>query len=200
MIAIVRGLDQLLAFLRPAFFVVAVLLAVVALVDWLVRTRRLDPFGAIGRFTRRAIDPLFAPVTRAVLRRGGLPAHAPWYALGAAVIAGILILTLLDFVRDQLVVAAFAATRGSSGMARLFIGWLFAILQIALLVRVVSSWLGLSPYSRWIRWAVVITEPILAPLRRIVPTIGMLDITPIVAYFLLRLLEAIVLGMITGRA
>lgn len=199
-ISIVRGLDQFLAILRPVFFVVAVLLAVIALVDWLVRTRRLDPFGAIGRFTRRAIDPLFAPVTRAVLRRGGLPAHAPWYALGAAVIAGILILTVLAFIRDQLVIAAFAAAHGSSGLVRLIVGWTFAILQIALLVRVVSSWLGLSPYSRWIRWAVVITEPILAPLRRIVPTIGIFDITPIVAYFLLRVLESLVLGLITGRA
>lgn len=195
--AIVRWLDQFLALLRPAFFVVAVLLAVVALVDWLVRTRRLDPFGAIGRFSRRTIDPLFAPVTRAVLRRGGLPAHTPWYALGAAVIAGILVLTLLAFVRDQFVIAAFAAARGAAGIARLLLGWIFAILQIALLVRVISSWLGLSPYSRWIRWAIVITEPILAPLRRIVPTIGMFDITPIVAYFLLRILESSVLGFIT---
>jgi YggT family protein len=38
----------------------------------------------------------------------------------------------------------------------------------------------------------VITEPILAPLRRVVPTIGMLDITVIVAYFGLQILESVI--------
>ena len=36
-----------------------------------------------------------------------------------------------------------------------------------------------------------ITEPILSPLRRIIPMIGMIDITPIVAYFGLQLAESL---------
>jgi len=66
----------------------------------------------------------------------------------------------------------------------------------ALLVRVLSSWIRVSPHSRWLRWAFVLTEPILSPLRRIVPTIGMIDITPIVAYFVLRLLQWLIVGVL----
>jgi YggT family protein len=52
----------------------------------------------------------------------------------------------------------------------------------------VSSWFGISPYAGWVRWAFTVTEPILRPLRRIIPNLGMLDVTPIVAYFLLGLI------------
>lgn len=195
MIAIVRALDLFLAALRPALFALAVVLAIVALVDWLVRTRRIAPFGAVGRFTRRWIDPLFAPVSRAVLRRGGLPADAPWYALGAAVVAGVVLLSLLGFLRDQIATAAVASSRGMRDVVRLLISWAFAFVQIALIVRVLCSWFPISPYSRWVHWAFVVTEPILAPLRRVVPAIGMIDITPIIAYFLLWLLKGLLFGL-----
>ncbi|MCC6243690.1 MAG: YggT family protein [Gemmatimonadaceae bacterium] len=72
--------------------------------------------------------------------------------------------------------------------------WTFGILQIALFARVIASWVGGSAYSKWWRWAFVITEPILAPLRNVIPTIGMFDITIIVAYFGLQLLERLILG------
>ena len=49
--------------------------------------------------------------------------------------------------------------------------------------------------SRWVRWSFVLTEPILRPLRKIIPPLGMIDITPIVAYFLLRLLQSAVAGL-----
>ena len=39
------------------------------------------------------------------------------------------------------------------------------------------------------RILIEVTEPILAPLRRVIPLIGMLDITPMVAIFLLQLLQ-----------
>jgi len=83
-----------------------------------------------------------------------------------------------------------ASQAGSAGIFRLLVHWTFAILRIALIVRVISSWLPISPYSPWIRWSFRLTDPILAPLRQVVPNLGMIDITPIIAYFLLNFLEA----------
>jgi YggT family protein len=57
-------------------------------------------------------------------------------------------------------------------------------------VRVISSWFRISPWSRWIRWSYVLTEWLLAPLRRVIPPFGMIDITPIVAYILLRVVQS----------
>jgi YggT family protein len=48
--------------LRLALFVAAVVMGVIALVDWLVRTRRISPFSGVARFFRRSVDPLMVPV------------------------------------------------------------------------------------------------------------------------------------------
>ena len=78
----------------------------------------------------------------------------------------------------------------------LLVSWTFGLLELAILVRVVVSWLPVSQFSPWVRWAFVLSEPILRPLRRVIPTIGNIDITPIVAFFGLTILRGIVVGML----
>ena len=112
------------------------------------------------------------------------------------VLGGLVLISIVGFVRGQLLLLAFVATSGPSGFLRVAVEWLFGILRIALFARVISSWVGGSPYSKWWRWSYVLTEPILAPLRRIVPTIGMFDITIIVAYFGLGFLQSVILSML----
>lgn len=189
--------DLLLAALRPAVFVAGVLTAIAALVSYSVRTRRIQPFSPIARFMRDRVDPwLIAPMERRILRAGGTPYSAPWWTLAAVVLGGLVLISIVGFVRGQLLLLAFVATSGPSGFLRVAVEWLFGILRIALFARVISSWVGGSPYSKWWRWSYVLTEPILAPLRRIVPTIGMFDITIIVAYFGLGLLQSVILSML----
>jgi len=178
--------------LRYALFVAAVVVGIVAAIDWAVRTRRLNPFGPTARFFRRAVDPLLAPVERRVVRGGGRPSSAPLWALGTVVVGGLLLIALLDFATRQVVVAGAALSGGAVAVLALLVGWTFALLRIALLVRVISSWVRVSPYSPWVRWSYGLTEWMLAPLRRVVPLLGNVDVTPIVAYFALALLEGIV--------
>ncbi|HEX7547330.1 MAG TPA: hypothetical protein VF368_11430, partial [Gemmatimonadaceae bacterium] len=64
--------DTALAMLRVGLFGLAVVLAVLCAVDWLVRTRKLSPFGAVARFMRTTVDPLLRPIERRVVRAGGL--------------------------------------------------------------------------------------------------------------------------------
>lgn len=185
-----------LAVLRMAFLGAAVVLALVCLVDWLARSRRISPFGGLARFARHSVDPLLAPVERRVLRAGGNPQHTPWWALAAVVVGGIVVLSLLEFVVGQVVALGVAASAGPRGILRFLAGAVFGVLQIALLVRVFSSWFPVSPYSRWIRWTYALTEWLLAPLRRLIPAIGPIDISPIVAYFLLRIVGGFVVGQL----
>jgi YggT family protein len=189
---IIRSLDLALALLRPAVFVAGALTALAALASYSVRTRKLPPFSPFARFIRERIDPwLVAPMERRLLRAGGTPYAAPWWALAAVIIGGLLLISGVGFLRDQLALLAFATERGS--LLFVLVRWTFGVLQIALFARVISSWVGGSPYSKWWRWSYVLTEPILAPLRRFVPTIGMFDITVIVAYFGLQFLESMIL-------
>lgn len=175
---------------RQVLFWIALLVALFALLDWLVRTRRVKPFGGIARFCRRYLDPLMLPVERRIVRSGGQPASAPWWSLVVVVVGGLLLIALLEFLgRFFLQVAWGLSSPGRFGM--LLVSWVFAVLRIALIVRVISTWFQVSPYSRWIRWSYVLTEWMLAPLRRIIPTFGPVDVTPIVAFLLLALLQGL---------
>lgn len=188
-------LDQVRRALSLGLVAIGAALAVVCFVDWLVRTRRLNPFGKVARFFRESVEPLMAPVERQIVRAGGVPSSAPWWTLGAVVLGGIVFLSLFDFVRSQIGAFYYASQTGSRGILRMLIQWTFAVLRMALIVRVICSWVRVSPYSRWVRWAFVLSEPILRPLRQIVPALGMIDITPIIAYLVLGLLEGFLVGM-----
>jgi YggT family protein len=181
--------------LRAALLSIAVVFGVICILDWAVRTRKISPFNAIARFCRATVDPLIAPIERKVVRAGGTPAAAPLWALAAVVIGGILLLSLVDFILIQVAKSMIASQNGAAGIFHLLVSWTFMILKIALIVRVISSWLPISPYSRWVLWSYKLSEPILAPMRRIVPNLGGLDITPILAYFLLSLTESFLLRL-----
>jgi YggT family protein len=184
--------------LRVALFVAAVIVGVIALVDWLVRTRRISPFSGVARFFRRTVDPLMVPVERVVLRAGGQPASAPWWSLVAVVAGGIVLLFLLDIVRGLLEQLVYGVSDPRT-LPILLVSWAFRLVEFALIVRVLSSWLPISPYSRWVRWTYPLTNWILNPLKRILPTLGPVDISPIVAYLLLAwILEPIVLRVLHG--
>lgn len=185
------GADAAVQLLRTALFSIAVVFGAICVLDWAVRTRKISPFNTIARFCRSTVDPFISPIERRVVRAGGAPASAPLWALAAVVIGGILLLTLLDLIKLEIIRSIVASQEGSAGIFHLLVSWTFTILKLALVVRVISSWLPVSPYSAWIRWSYLLSEPILAPLRRIVPGFGGIDFTPILAYFLLNIIESL---------
>jgi YggT family protein len=195
---VLGALRAVSAGLRYALFAAAVVVGIVAAVDWAVRTRRLNPFGAVARFFRRTVDPLMVPIERRVVRAGGRPSSAPLWALGAVVVGGLVLIALFDFLARQIGFAVSAFSLGGRGVLMLLVGWTFALLRVALIVRVISSWVGVSPYSPWVRWSYGLTEWMLGPLRRVIPLLGNIDVTPIVAYLALGLLEGIVLRALSS--
>ena len=74
-----------------------------------------------------------------------------------------------------------------------FIDLLFNVLIFAIIGRALLSWFNIGPGHPIGRILYELTEPILSPMRRVIPMIGMIDITPIVAIFLLNFLQNIVL-------
>ncbi len=185
------GTDAVIQILRTALLSIAVVFGAICVLDWAVRTRKISPFNAVARFCRSTVDPIISPIERKVVRAGGTPAAAPLWALVVVVIGGILLLTLVDMVRLEVVRSMLAAQEGTAGIFHLLVSWTFWILKAAIVVRVISSWLPISPYSPWVRWSYQLSEPILAPFRRIIPNLGGLDISPIVAFILLNILEGL---------
>jgi YggT family protein len=174
---------------RSAVLVAVVLLVVLFVLAWLVRTRRINPFHPLARSIARLSNPLLAPIERRIVRAGGLPSHAPWWGIAGAIILGVLIVSVFNFLVGTIASMIFAASSGPRGLFVVLVRLTFDVLQAAVIVVVIVSWLPISPSSPWVRWAFSLAEPILRPLRQIVPRLGMFDITPIVAYFALSILE-----------
>jgi YggT family protein len=78
----------------------------------------------------------------------------------------------------------------------IFINLLFEALSLAIIIRVFLSWFRVNPDNRLVQLLYQITEPVLTPFRRLIPPIGMMDITPIVALFVLQILRSIVVNML----
>jgi YggT family protein len=67
---------------------------------------------------------------------------------------------------------------------------LFTILTLAIIARALLSWFNLDPRSPLVQALDSITAPILEPIRRIMPRIGMIDFSPLVAIILLQVVSA----------
>ncbi len=69
---------------------------------------------------------------------------------------------------------------------------LLQVYSLLILGRVVLSWVNPNPRHEWLLWVIKLTEPILAPLRGLIPIPGW-DLSPIVAWLLIRLLMKLII-------
>lgn len=62
----------------------------------------------------------------------------------------------------------------------------FTLLTIAIFARAILSWFNMDPRSPLIQILDAVTEPVLDPIRRIMPRLGMIDLSPLIAILLLQ--------------
>ncbi len=70
-----------------------------------------------------------------------------------------------------------------------FLNLLLYILWLAILIRVILSWFPVDPSNPIIRIVWDVTEPVLAPFRRVIPRIGMFDLSPLAAFLVISFLQ-----------
>lgn len=181
--------------LRYFVFGLVAAAALVAVMSVLVQQRLMNPFGRTSRLLRELSDPFVKPIERRVLRAGGNPQMAPWWLAGVALVLGILVVTAADWMAAESSTLVAAAQGGARSIAWLLTDWAFNLLMLALLIRVIGSWIGMGAYHKLMRPFYLATEWMLAPLRRILPPFGMMDFSPLVAWFALSILRKMILGL-----
>ena len=86
-------------------------------------------------------------------------------------------------------------------VAAQFVEWLVYILMTAIFLRAILSFFaGPGTDNPIMRFLIEITEPILSPLRRVIPSVGMLDLSPFVAMILLQFVGGVVVSMLRQAA
>ncbi len=78
----------------------------------------------------------------------------------------------------------------------LLVSLVFNILYFLLVIRIIISWVGADPYNEIVRIIYTITEPILAPFRRLPLQVGGIDFSPILAFIVLSVLRNFIVNIL----
>lgn len=192
---IIKTVFQIVTWGITSLIVSAILLI---LLRSLLNYMEVNPFTWAAINLRRATEPVLSRV-RASLRGFRLdPKVAPFVAMILIIVAGYMVILVSESILNTIAGVLYALSARQLGAPVAIIGYLlFGLLglyTLTLFIRIIFSWVGLSYSNRLMRFAFQVTEPLLAPLRRSVPTVGMFDISPMVAFLILWICKAAVAG------
>lgn len=176
--------------------IVGVILLVIARV--LVNYADMNPFSRTALNVRQFSDPLINPVRRILISYGLDQKLAPFVTILIAILIGWLMLEMVGAVvftvRGILTSLQRAAFRPLIGYVLFGV---LAVYTLFIIARIILSW-GMSYGNRTMRFLVRVTEPILGPFRRIIPPLGMFDISPIIVLLILQLFQRAIAGTLIG--
>ena len=155
----------------------------------------LNPFSWSSLNIRRLTDPFIAPVRRALMRFGVDPKYSPLVLILVTILLGWFALQLLSGLANTIAGILFGLT---SGALVPLIGYvLYGLVTVYIMlvfIRIIFSYGPVGYGNRFTRFLINVTEPLLGPLRRMVPTVGMFDISPLVAFIILWILQVAIAG------
>ncbi|MGH9969658.1 MAG: YggT family protein [Pyrinomonadaceae bacterium] len=177
--------------------VVAIIVATifVILLRLIANQADLNPFGWPSITLRRLTDPLIGPVRRGLMGFGVDPKYAPLVTILLTILLGWFVVQLVSSIANT-IAGVLVSVQGNLLVP--VIGYLLygllAFYTLLVFIRIVFSWGTVSYSNRIMRFLINTTEPLLGPLRRIVPPVGRFDISPIVAFIILWLFQSAIAG------
>lgn len=183
------------------YAVVVVCLGVIALMllRLIVSYADMNPFGWLALNVRRASDPLVNPIRRGLARNGLEPKLAPLLTILITILLCYFAYSLVSTVLFTLNGVVISLREGRIvGLVGFLLYGLLALYSLLIFIRIVFSW-GVSSVNPVMRFLLLVTEPVLGPFRRIIPPLGMFDISPIVVLLLLRLFQEAIAGTLLAR-
>jgi YggT family protein len=158
-----------------------------------------NPFGTIGRFAfklKKATDRIVYPAASMLAQFRINTKIAPLLTILVACVLGYFTLQL--FYNVFFMIDGIIKSVGEASITRI-VGYILygilAIYSLLIVIRIVFSWVMAftNPVMRFLR---KITDPILEPFRRMIPPLGMFDISAIIVLLLLNFLQMAVAGVL----
>ena len=183
-------------FTNPLIFLVKTLFGLyiaLVLIRFLLQWARADFYNPISQFVVKLTSPVLRPLRKVIPGYRGLD------------LASLVLAWLLEAVQLMLLGMLFGL--GFRPFAALawaipaLIGLFISIFLFAILVRVILSWVNPDPYNPAVDLLNRITDPILIPAQRLLPPLGGIDLSPMVAMIALVLLQMLLLPplrLVTG--
>jgi len=185
------------SFLFLTWAVEAAIVAIVVLMilRLIANAADLNPFSWASRTIRRLSDAFVMPARRAMMGLGVDAKFAPLVVILIAILLGWFFLWLTEEVAATLIglIISFKAANPIMGLGYIIYGAL-SVYIVFIFMRIVFSWGMVSHSNRLMRFLVNTTEPLLGPLRRIIPPLGVMDISPIFAFIIIWLFQRAIMG------
>ena len=189
-------LISLVAWYIVAGAVLGIILLVIARL--IVIYADVNPFNRTAMMVRQLSDPLVNPVRGFLLSYRLDPKLAPFVTILIAILIGWFILQLVGSI---VFTVRGIVTSVQIGSITSLVGYILfgalALYSLMIIARVIFSW-GLTyghPFMRFLmRW----TDPVLIPFRRLIPPLGMFDVSPIVVLIILQVFQAVIAGTLIG--
>ena len=159
----------------------------IVLLRFILQLIRADFYNPISQFIVSATQPLLRPLRRVIPGFAGVDFASLVLALLVQGVLMALIIKLLGAALPPLLqLLAWALV----GITALFIKVFF----FALIISVILSWVAPRSQNPAALLVYQLSEPVLAPIRRFLPALGGLDLSPIFAFIALNLLDMLVIA------
>ena len=157
----------------------------IVLLRFILQLVRANFFNPLCQFTVKATQPLLKPLRRVIPSLFGLDMSSLVLAIVVQMVIFAVVLTLSYMSFNVLGLLLWAII----GVTALFLKVFF----FALIINVILSWVAPGSTSPGAELVNQITEPALAPFRRFLPSMGGLDISPILAFMVIQLIQSYVI-------
>lgn len=154
----------------------------IVLMRFILQLVRANFYNPLCQFIVKATQPLLKPLRRVIPSMFGLDMSSLVLALIIQMLLIAVILFLKGFLVDWLLLIPWALI----ALFSLFLNIIF----YAMIISVILSWVAPGSHNPGAELVAQITEPVLAPFRRIIPNLGGLDISPIFAFIAIQLLQS----------
>jgi YggT family protein len=154
----------------------------IVLMRFILQLVRANFYNPLCQFVVKATQPLLKPLRRVIPSLFGLDMSSLVLALLLQILLFAVILTLSGYQALTLLLLPWALI----GVFSLFLKIIFW----SMIISVILSWVAPGSRSPGAELVAQITEPALAPFRRLIPNLGGLDISPIFAFIAIQLLQS----------
>ena len=191
-------IEQIYPWVKQGVVVVVVAVAVLMLLRLLFNFLDPNPFGFLGRLVfkyKKATDRMVHPSASLLARLRISTKIAPLITLLGACVVGFFVLQLFHNVFSTVDGIGRSVAEGSPTkvLGHSLYG-LLAVYSLLIVIRIVFSWV-LGHGNKLLRVLTRLTDPIMEPFRRLIPPLGMFDISPIIVLLLINFLQAAVVGV-----
>ena len=161
--------------------------AIIVLLRFLLQTARADFYNPASQFVVKATNPILIPLRRIIPGFGGID------------IASLVLLFVINYLQIVLIALLFYGGMPNPGMVA---GWaatgivslILNFYFFAIIIQIILSWVAPHTHSPILALLLQLTEPVMAPARKILPPMGGMDFSPILTFMMIQVLKMVLVG------